>query len=151
MRRVVLLALAAAGLAACSPKLPEGVDQSVLVEAVGRSIGSPSTCVVIGDAKGRLVWRAGGYVTCSRNLPTCEGATTTAEALLKSSLGKPARFLSCPSAGGNRVGWAIGPVPTSPGKPPRDLTYVAVMEGDKALPGIEIQDRVERAFKKAGF
>lgn len=151
MRPLLAIAFAAAGLSACSPKLPDGVDQSVLVEAVGRSIGSPSTCVVIGDAKGRLVWRAGGYVTCARNLPTCEGAQTTAEALLKTSPGKPARFLSCPSSAGATVGWSIGPVPTSAGKPARDLTYVAVMEGDKALPGIEIQDRVERAFKKAGF
>lgn len=151
MRGLALLALAAAGLSACSPKLPEGVDQSLLVESIGRSIGSPSTCVVLGDEKGRLVWRAGGYVTCARNLPTCEGAQTTAEAVLKASIGKPARFLSCPSTGANSVGWAIGPAPVSAGKPPSNLTYVAVMEGDKALPGIEIQERVERAFKRAGF
>ena len=28
---------------------------------------------------------------------------------------------------------------------------VTVMEGERALPGLEIKDRVERAFKKAGF
>ncbi|NQE62833.1 hypothetical protein [Caulobacter sp. RHG1] len=153
MRRLLLLGLVAAGLSACSPKLPESVDESVLVDAIGRSIGSPSTCVVIGDEKGRLVWRAGGYVTCARNLPTCDGAEATAEALLKSSAGRPARFFSCPNpaVAANTVGWAIGPVPTSEGKPHHTLTYVAVMEGDKALPGLEIQDRVERAFKKGGF
>lgn len=153
MRRLLAIGLAVAGLSACSPKLPEGIDESVLVEAIGRSIGSPSTCVVIGDEKGRLVWRAGGYVTCARKLPSCDGAQTTAEALLKASVGKPARFFSCPNpaAPANTVGWAIGPTPASQGKPTRSLTYVAVMEGDKALPGLEIQDRVERAFKKAGF
>jgi hypothetical protein len=153
MRRLLLIGLAVAGLSACSPKLPEGVDESVLAQAVGRSIGSPSTCVVVADAKGKLVWRGGGYVTCARNLPSCDGAEVTAESVLKASLGKPARFISCPSpaASANTVGWAIGPVPTGEGKPQRGLTYVAVMEGEKALPGIEIQDRVERAFKKAGF
>lgn len=150
---VALAVLAVAGLSACAPKLPEGVDEAALTQAVGRSIGSPSTCVVIADASGKLVWRGGGYVTCSRNLPDCEGGQTTAETLLKASLGKPARFVSCPSpaAAANTVGWAIGPVPTGQGKPARNLTYVAVMEGDRALPGLEIKDRVERAFQKAGF
>jgi len=153
MRRLALVVLAAAGLSACSPKLPAGVDEAVLTQSVGKSIGSPSTCVVVADASGKLVWRGGGYVTCSRNLPSCDGAQTTAETLLKASLGKPARFLSCASGGANgaTVGWSIGPVPTGEGKPPRGLTYVAVMEGERALPGLEIKDRVERAFKKAGF
>jgi hypothetical protein len=31
------------------------------------------------------------------------------------------------------------------------LTYVAVMEGERALPGREIQERVEHAFTRAGF
>lgn len=153
MRRIALGVLAAASLSACSPKLPDGVDSSILTQAVGKSIGSPSTCVVIADAGGKLVWRGGGYVTCARDLPDCEGGQTTAEALLKASLGKPARFISCPSgsAPANTVGWSIGPVPTGDGKPARNLTYVAVMEGERALPGLEIKDRVERAFKKAGF
>jgi hypothetical protein len=158
MRRSALAVLAVTvpvliGLAACAPKLPDGVDESALAQAVGKSIGSPSTCVVIADAKGKLVWRGGGYITCSRNLPDCGGGQTTAEALLKSNLGKPARFMSCPSgsAPGATVGWTIGPVPTGEGRPSRGLTYVAVMEGDRALPGLEIRDRVERAFKKAGF
>lgn len=153
MRRIALAVLAVAGLSACSAKLPEGVDEAILTQAVGKSIGSPSTCVVVADADGKLVWRGGGYVTCSRNLPDCEGNETTAEALLKASIGKPARFISCPSpaAAANTVGWSIGPVPTGEGKPVRNLTYVAVMEGDRALPGLEIKDRVERAFKKAGF
>lgn len=153
MKSGALAVLALFGLAACSPKLPDGVDETTLAQSIGRQIGSGSTCVVIADASGKLVWRGGGYVTCARNLPTCDGVVTTAEALLQSNLGKPARFFSCDSgaAPGNTVGWAIGPVPTGAGKPSRDLTYVAVMEGERALPGLEIKDRVERAFEKAGF
>lgn len=151
-RRLVLVALAAAGLSACSPKLPAGVDEAVLTQAIGKSIGSPSTCVIVADDKGRTVWRGGGYITCSRNLPTCQGVeTTTAGDVLKAGLGKPARFISCPTTGANTVGWAVGPVPTGEGKPARNLTYVAVMEGERALPGLEIKERVEHDFRKAGF
>lgn len=151
-RRLALAAIAATGLTACSPKLPADVDEAALTQAIGRSIGSPSTCVIVADAEGRTVWRGGGYITCSRNLPTCQGGeTTTAEAVLKAGLGKPARFTSCPTTGANTVGWAVGPVPTGEGKPPRNLTYVAVMEGERALPGLEIKERVEGAFEKAGF
>lgn len=154
MKSGALVVLAVAGLTACAPKLPDGVDEALLSQSIGRQIGSPSTCVVIADAaSGKLVWRGGGYITCSRNLPTCDGDVTTAEALLQANLGKPARFFSCDSgtAPGATVGWAIGPVPTGAGKPARNLTYVAVMEGDRALPGLEIKDRVEQAFEKAGF
>ncbi|MGH1557991.1 hypothetical protein ACRAWD_09860 [Caulobacter segnis] len=54
MRRIALAVLATTvmGLAACAPKLPKGVDESALTQAVGKSIGSPSTCVVIADANG---------------------------------------------------------------------------------------------------
>ena len=152
MRRLALVAIAAAGLTACSAKLPDDIDEAALTQAIGRSIGSPSTCVVVADGQGRVVWRGGGYITCSRNLPSCDGGQTTAEKTLKAALGKPAHFASCPSGtGANTVGWAVGPVPTSEGKPPRGLTYVAVMEGDRALPGLEIKERAERAFAKAGF
>jgi len=157
MRAAVLAVLAAAGLglglAACAPKLPAGVDQDRLTEAVGRAIGGPNTCVLIGEADGRLVWRAGGYITCSRQLPTCKGATATAQTVLEGAIGKPARFASCPTGtgGANTVGWAMGPVPIAEGKPDRHLSYVAVMEGERALPGREVQERVERAFEKAGL
>lgn len=154
IHRPLLVALAAAALlAACSPKLPQGVDSTALNDAVGQAIGSGSTCVIIADKAGHTVWRGGGYITCARTLPTCGGATLTAPDVLKTALGKPARFVSCASAtgGANTVGWAMGPVPTAAGKPDRGLTYVAVMEGERALPGREVQDRVERAFAKAGL
>lgn len=148
------LILVAGLLAGCSPKLPEGIDETALTEGVGRAIGSASTCVMMANASGKVVWRAGGYITCARNLPSCAGGQPViAEVVLKEAVGKPARFASCPTGtgGANTVGWAMGPVPTSDGKPARDLTYVAVMEGERALPGREIQDRVERAFTRAGF
>ncbi|ADG11389.1 hypothetical protein B7G68_15085 [Caulobacter segnis] len=151
-RRLALVVIAAAGLSACSAKLPADINEAALTQAIGKSIGSPSTCVIVADAQGRTVWRGGGYITCSRNLPTCQGGeTTTAAEVLKAGLGKPARFTSCPTTGANTVGWAVGPVPTGEGKPQRDLTYVAVMEGERALPGLEIKERAERAFEKAGF
>ncbi|MBI1682930.1 hypothetical protein [Caulobacter hibisci] len=148
---VLVLLAGAVALAGCGPKLPKTVDQGALTEQVGRAIGSASTCVLIADAKGKTVWTGGGYITCSRNLPTCEGQVTTAQEVLKANLSTPARFISCDSAGANTVGWAMGPVPAGKGRAVSGLRYVAVMEGERALPGIEVQDRVERAFVRAGF
>jgi len=157
MRRPAVLLIAAglvlaAPLASCSPRLPKGVDEQQLSEAVGRAIGGPNTCVLVADKAGKVVWTGGGYITCARNLPTCDGATTTAQTVLEGAIGKPARFASCPSGpGANTVGWATGPVPVGAGKPDRGLSYVAVMEGERALPGREVQERVEEAFAKAGL
>ena len=142
----------AAPLAGCSPKLPQGVDEQQLSEAVGRAIGGPNTCVLLADKAGKVVWTGGGYITCARNLPTCGGAVTTAQTVLEGAIGKPARVASCPSgSGANTVGWAVGPVPVGAGKPDHGLSYVAVMEGERALPGMEVQERVEEAFGKAGL
>ena len=154
MRGLVVLGLAALALTACAPKLPKGVDDAKLSDAVGRSVGGPNTCVLIADSAGRRVWRGGGYMGCARQLPDCAGGAITADDALKAAVGKPVHFASCPSGGGvpgATVGWAMGPVPVGEGQPDRHLTYVAMMEGDRALPGLEIQDRVERAFKKAGL
>lgn len=153
MRALALIGVVALSLGGCAPKLPEGVDSAALNQAVGRAIGGPSTCVEIADRTGKLVWRAGGYITCSRDLTDCAGRSVTAGTLLDEAIGKPARFVSCPTGTGgvNTVGWALGPVPVSPGKPDRGLTYVAVMEGERALPGREVQARVERAFARAGL
>ena len=154
MRGLVALGLVALALSACAPQLPKGVDDARLSDAVGRSVGGPNTCVLIADSAGRRVWRGGGYIGCARVLPDCAGGTITADAALKAAVGKPPRFASCPSGGdvpGATVGWASGPVPTGAGQPDRRLTYVAMMEGDRALPGLEIQDRVEGAFRKAGL
>ncbi|AYV48505.1 hypothetical protein CFHF_20260 [Caulobacter flavus] len=154
MRSGAALALALVGalaLAGCGPKLPKGVDEDALTQAVGRAIGSPSTCVLIAEPGGKVLWTGGGYISCARNLPTCEGKTSTAQDVLKASLAGEARFISCDSSATNRVGWAMGPVPAGKGRQASGLRYLAVMEGERALPGIEIQDRVERAFVRAGF
>jgi hypothetical protein len=153
MRRpAVLLIAAGLVLAACSPKLPKGVDETRLAESVGRAIGGPNTCVLLANKAGKVVWTGGGYITCARNLPTCGGATTTAQTVLEGAIGKPSRFASCPSGPGvNTVGWAMGPVPVGAGKSDLGLSYVAVMEGERALPGREVQERVEEAFAKAGL
>lgn len=147
-----LVVVAGLALAACAPKLPTGVDEARLADAVGRAVGGPNTCVLLADKAGKVVWTGGGYITCARNLPTCGGATTTAQTVLDGAIGKPSRFASCPSGPGvNTVGWAMGPVPASDGKPDLGLSYVAVMEGERALPGREVQERVEEAFAKAGL
>ena len=153
MRRpAVLLIAAGLVLVGCSPKLPKGVDEQQLSNAVGRAIGGPNTCVLLGNKAGKVVWTGGGYITCARNLPTCGGATTTAQTVLEGAVGKPSRFASCSSGEGvNTVGWAMGPVPVSAGKSDKGLSYVAVMEGERALPGREVQERVEEAFAKAGL
>jgi hypothetical protein len=147
-----LLISAGLVLAACSPKLPKGVDEALLADSVGRAIGGPNTCVLLADKAGKVVWTGGGYITCARNLPTCGGVTTTAQTVLDGAVGKPSRFASCPSGPGvSTVGWAMGRVPVGEGKPDRGLYYVAVMEGERALPGREVQDRVEEAFARAGL
>jgi len=152
LKASALVIVAGLALAACSPKLPKGVDEALLADSVGRAIGGPNTCVLLADKAGKVVWTGGGYITCSRNLPTCGGVTTTAQTVLDGAIGKPARFASCPSGPGvNTVGWAMGPVPPGEGKPDRGLYYVAVMEGERALPGREVQDRVQEAFERAGL
>jgi len=152
MRRLAVLTLALVALGACAPKLPEGVDEARLAQAVGRAIGGPNTCVLLADKAGKVVWKAGGYITCARNLPTCTGSTATAQAVLEGAIGQPPRFASCPSGSGvNTVGWALGRVPVGEGRADRGLSYVAVMEGERALPGLVVQDRVERAFARAGL
>jgi hypothetical protein len=150
--RLIVAGLVLAALAACSPKLPKGVDEQQLSESVGRAIGGPNTCVLLANKTGKVVWTGGGYITCARNLPTCGGTTTTAQSVLEGAVGKPARFASCPSGpGANTVGWAMGPVPVGAGKPDLGLSYVAVLEGERALPGREVQERVEEAFATAGL
>jgi hypothetical protein len=107
--------------------------------------------VLLANKAGKVVWTGGGYITCARNLPTCGGTTTTAQAVLEGAVGKPARFVSCPSGPGvNTVGWAMGPVPVSAGKPDLGLSYVAVMEGERALPGREVAGAGGRGVRERG-
>ena len=70
-RAFALGLLACAALAACSPKLPAGVDKHRLDLAVNDAIGDPNTCVLIGRPDGELVYRFGSHMTCGRRLPSC--------------------------------------------------------------------------------
>ncbi|MBV9981794.1 hypothetical protein [Bradyrhizobium sp.] len=145
------LALAVAiGLAACSPGLPKGVDKDRLDEAVSDAIGDPNTCLLIGKAgSGQVVYRYNTHTTCDRALPACDQpGLRTVDDLLKAVArdGRP-RTLSCSSSadGSRGVGWSAAPIAG------RGVVYAAVMEGERALPGRIMADKVDGALKDAGF
>jgi len=145
------LAAAALSLGACAPTAPKGVEKQALDDAVERAIGDPSTCVLIAQAgKGKTVYRYNKGIICDRSWPSCEGAggLRSVDDLLDATLkdGKP-RTLSCfTNPDGSRgVGWASG---TIPGK---GLVYAAVMEGERALPGRMMAERLALAFRKVGL
>ena len=149
--RVWMVALAsAAGLAACSPDAPPGVDKEQLDAAVSKAIGDPNSCLLIGKANsGKVLYRYNTATACAREYPPCagEGAMTVAKLLDATAKDGKVRKLSCDTLpdGSRGVGWAAGPVP---GKP---LVYAAVMEGDRAFPGMMMADRLDGAFRRAGL
>lgn len=144
------LLICAALAAACSPRLPAGVDRHALDTAVNDAIGDPNTCVLLARADGEILYRFGSHMTCGRRLPSCEGGqeARTAGDLLKAVAAKPtAKTSSCPTVpdGSRSVGWAAGPTAR------HDLVFVAVMEGSTAPPGMVIADKLSGAFAKAGL
>ena len=152
--RVAISVLALCALAACAPKLPDGVDQAALVEAVARAVGSPSTCVVVERAEGGTVYRYGTHTTCARSLPACDApGVTTIDAQLEAARKGVARTASCDTAeaASRGVAWASGPLPVLDGKPDRKMVYGVFMEGADALSGREAKRRLEAAFAKSGF
>jgi hypothetical protein len=135
-------------LAACSPDAPPGVDKIVLDEAVSRAVGDPNTCVLIAEKdSGRVVYRYNTATACAREFPACEGpaAVTTGDVLKATVKDGKLRELSCYTLPdrSRSVGWSAGPIP---GKP---LVYAAMMEGDRAFPGMMMSDRLDRAWKAA--
>jgi hypothetical protein len=144
------LALAALSLAACGPRLPKGVDGDKLTEAVSDAIGDPNTCMLIArQDTGQVVWRYNTHTTCARALPACDAPKTrTVDDLLKATArdGR-ARELSCNSSpdGSRGVGWSSGVIEG------KGLVYAAVMEGNRALPGRIMSDKIEGALQDAGF
>ena len=146
----ILAACLALLAAACSPGAPEGVDKTTLDNAISTRIGDPNTCVLIGKVgSGEVVYRYNSNVACGRAYPSCQGgsAVTTGDLMEAVAKGEPERSVSCPTqADGSRsVGWTAGRVPG------RELVFAAVREGDKALPGRVMADRLERAFVEAGL
>lgn len=144
------LALAALTLAACGPRLPKGVDSAKLNQAVSDAIGDAQTCMLIGrQGSGQVVWRYNSHTICGRTLPACDrpGVRTVADLLQATARDGQPRTLSCDSAtdGSRGVGWSSGVIPN------HGLVYAAVMEGERALPGRIIAEKVEGALQDGGF
>jgi hypothetical protein len=150
-----LLVIVAAGLAACDPTPPADVDEAALDDAVGQAIGSPSTCVLVAEADGDLVYRYGSNTICARSILACDapGTTTVGVQLDAVVAGAAARTISCETAplASRGVAWASGRLPPLKGKPDRNMLYSAMMEGPEAFSGREMRLRLEAAFARAGF
>ena len=157
MRRALAIAaafaagLSAVGPSACAPKAAQGLQSAQLDNQVAAAIGDPSTCLLLADAKtGQVVYRYGDDFNCARTLPACDSAgAMNAKAALPYAKRPGGRMASCPSVpdGSRQVGWAEGRVQSAK----HDLVYSAVMEGERALPGHEINARLFDAFQKAGL
>lgn len=139
------------GLGGCTPKSAEGLHASQLDTQIAQAIGDPSTCLLLADDKtGKVVYRYGDDFNCSRTLPACDfSGVMNAKAALQYARRPGGRMASCPSVadGSRTVGWAEGRVQSAK----RDLIFSAVMEGERALPGHEINARLFDAFQKAGL
>lgn len=148
---LALPALVALTLAACAPRPPEGFDADAVDSAIERAIGGPGTCVLLArKGETRAFHRYGSNVTCGRTLPSCVGAETgkVADLLDAAAAGGPVVHRSCPTAPDNSrsVGWASGVAPDKP-----NIVYAAYMEGDRALPGMVMSDRLRAALERAGL
>jgi hypothetical protein len=149
VRRALLPGALAFALCACTPPSGQGLRTDALDNAIGQAIGDPSTCVLLADrASGRVVYRYGDDFNCDRQLPRCDGAGTlnAHQALAFAGAGRLASCFSLPD-GSRSVGWAEGRVQSKT----RDLVFSAVMEGQNALPGHEMNARLFDAFASAGL
>ncbi|HUO11438.1 MAG TPA: hypothetical protein VMU37_01655 [Caulobacteraceae bacterium] len=152
LHRATALFLCAAfvALSGCAPRSVGGGGQtSQLDNQIGAAIGDPSTCVLLAERKtGRVIYRYGDEANCDRQLPACDrpGTLNAKTAFQFAAVG---RMASCPSSpdGSRMVGWAEGSVQS---QKKADLVYSAVMEGQRALPGHEINARLFDAFAAAG-
>jgi hypothetical protein len=140
----------ALALGACSPSLPEGVDERRLAREISGAIGDPNTCVLIAPSgSDKVAYRYNTYMTCARSLPACEAPDkrTVNDLLAQVARDGAPRAMSCPSNddGSRGVAWAAGAIEG------RGLVYAAVMEGERAFPGRMMAERLARAFKDAGL
>lgn len=153
--RAVLLALPVLALLAACSQAPKGIDVDRLDQEVGGAIGDPSTCVLLVEkVTAKVVYRYGTHANCGRPLPSCNapGSISVNELARLAAAGEE-RTVSCDSGpdGVNRVGWAAGSAPRSPGSEHGDLAFAAMMEGPSVLPGREIKIRLAAALKRAGM
>jgi len=147
--RPIAVTILAGALAACAPQAPKGVSKDKLDDAVGGAIGDPATCVLIAERpSGKVVYQFNNHIACGRLLPACAGqARQTVQQLLSATVADgQARMASCtwPNDPSKGISWAAGPIPG------KDLTYAALMEGQRALPGRMMAERLEDAFKASG-
>lgn len=155
MRRALALTaiagLIAVQLGACAPKSAQGLNANLLDNQIAAAIGDPTTCVLLADANtGQVIYRYGTDFNCARALPACDVAgDTNAKAGLQNAKRPGGRMASCASVpdGSRQVGWAEGRVQSTG----RNLIFSAVMEGERALPGHEMNARLFDAFQKAGL
>jgi hypothetical protein len=157
--RPALASIAIAGLlAACSPHgsgggaaSSGGLPSGQLDNQIATAIGDPTTCVLLADAaSGKVLYRYGDDFNCARGLPACDApGLINAKSALQFASRPGGRFASCNSLpdGSRTVGWAEGPVQSTK----HSLIYSAVIEGQRALPGREINARLYDAFSKAGL
>lgn len=141
----------AATVAGCSAPTKSALPADALDHAVGEAIGDPNTCLLLADrASGKVLYQYGAPFNCIRGLPACDrpGYMSAKQALVLAAT-PGGRKASCSSnADGSRmVGWAEGKVASQT----RDLVYSAMMEGQTALPGHEMNARLYDAFQKAGL
>ena len=150
MIKILTIVAGALVLAACSKPAPR-LPSARLDTLIGDYIGDPTTCVLIADrASGKVLYTYGDHFNCVRALPACDrtGSLSGRQALgLATATG--GRGASCASVadGSRSVGWAEGAVAGS--QPP--LLYSAVMEGQAALPGIEMNTRLAQVFLETGL
>jgi hypothetical protein len=156
MRQALAVLAIAASLAGCTnPASPGGVGpglpSSQLDAQIAAAVGDPTTCVLIADAAtGKVLYRYGDDFNCTRGLPACDQpGLINAKSALASASRPGGRFASCASLpdGSRRVGWAEARIQSTR----RNLIYSAVIEGQRALPGHEINARLYDAFQKAGL
>ena len=140
-------------LIGCAPKAPKGIDAAVLDEAIGNAIGDPTAClIIVKKGSGETAYQYGSNLNCTAQIPVCTApGQTSVKALAKAAAAGESRASSCALTGGEGgAGYTSGPVPTA--KPQyQDLAYAASINGKRYLPGIEMQARLDGAFKKAGF
>jgi hypothetical protein len=138
-------------MAGCSGGAKSALPTDALDRAIGEAIGDPNTCLLLAyRASGKVVYRYGAPFNCIRGLPACDRPGFMSAKQAVALAGTPGgRKASCPSnADGSRtVGWAEGRATSQT----RDLVYSAMMEGQTALPGNEMNARLYDAFQKAGL